>query len=204
MFQNFKIRSFKWLVVEILIEGKSIRIINAYGPQMCDSNERKTKFWERIQEEISEAQDNDISIILQMDGNLHAGSEVIKNDPNVVNGNGLLFRELLKNNPSLFLANGSEKCHGDITRERIKNRKVESAILDFVLVSEDLKSPLQRLNIDTDREYPLCSFLKAKQKNSDHFTLNAVFDIKFRKQKPDRGCPHISTFLTQKTIYQNA
>ena len=25
------------LVVEILIEGKSIRIINAYGPQMCDS-----------------------------------------------------------------------------------------------------------------------------------------------------------------------
>ena len=60
------------LVVEIHIEGKNIRVINAYGPQMCDNNERKIKFWSRIQEEITDAQDNDIGIIFQMDGNLHA------------------------------------------------------------------------------------------------------------------------------------
>ena len=35
------------LVVEIHIEGKNIRVINAYGPQTCDNNERKIKFWSR-------------------------------------------------------------------------------------------------------------------------------------------------------------
>ena len=173
-------------MVEIHIDGKNIRVINAYGPQVIDSIERKTKFWCRIQDEIREAQDNGISIILQMDGNLHAGSDIIKDDPNPINLNGKLFAQFLKNNPSLFLVNASDKCQGIITRQRVKGKKTEEAILDFVLVSEDLKSPLQELKIDTDRKYPLCSFLKGKQKNSDHFTLNATFDIKFRKQKPER------------------
>ena len=174
------------LVVEIHMEEKNIRIINAYGPQMCDSNEKKSKFWCRIQEEIREAAENHVGVILQMDGNLHAGSDIIRNDPNEINGNGKLFRELLRQNPSLWLVNGSEKCEGDITRKRVKGKKVEMAILDFLVVSEDLKSSLQKLKIDTDREYPLCSFLKGKQKNSDHFTLSATFDMKYRKRRPVR------------------
>ena len=44
------------LVVEIHIEGKRIRVLNAYGPQSGDSSDRKTKFWSRIQNEISDAQ----------------------------------------------------------------------------------------------------------------------------------------------------
>ena len=43
------------LIVEIHIEGKKIRVCNAYGPQSADSSERKTKFWSRIQNEITEA-----------------------------------------------------------------------------------------------------------------------------------------------------
>ena len=97
-----------------------------------------------------------------------------------------LFEELLRNNPNLFLVNGSDKCEGDITRQRVKGKKTETAILDFVLVSEDLKSSLKKLKIDTHREYPLCSFLQGQQKNSDHFTLSCSFEIKFRKQKPER------------------
>ena len=49
-----------------------------------------------------------------------------------------------------------------------------------------MKHSLQKLKIDTDREYPLCSFLKGKQKNSDHFTLSATFDIKYREKRPER------------------
>ncbi len=105
---------------------------------------------------------------------------------NPSNSNGKLLEDLLKNNPSLFLANGSDKCEGDITRLMIKGKKVEKAILDFVLVSKDLKPFLLKLKIDANREFPLSSFLKGKQNNSDHFTLNVKFDIKFRKQKPER------------------
>ena len=79
------------LVVEIHLDEKNIRIINAYGPQSCDSSERKTKFWSRIQQEIIEAQENNASVIFQMDGNLHAGKEIIKGDPNEQNINGKYF-----------------------------------------------------------------------------------------------------------------
>ena len=55
------------LVVEIHMEEKNIRIINAYGPQMYDRSEKKSKFWCRIQEEIREAAENHVGVILQMD-----------------------------------------------------------------------------------------------------------------------------------------
>ena len=49
------------------MEEKNIRIINAYGPQMYDRSEKKSKFWCRIQEEIREAAENHVGVILQMD-----------------------------------------------------------------------------------------------------------------------------------------
>ena len=132
-------------------------MLNAYGPQSGDSSDRKTKFWSRIQSEISEAQDNDVSIILQMDGNLHAGSDIIENDPNPINSNGKLFEELLKNNPNLFLVNGSDKCEGDITRQRVKGKKTETAILDFVLVPLHLDNVLY-----TGFELMMCAMCVAR------------------------------------------
>ena len=68
-----------------------------------------------------------------MDGNLHAGKEIIKEDPNEQNLNGKLFSEVLQQNPSMFLVNGTDKCHGDITRLRVIGKNVERDILDFVL-----------------------------------------------------------------------
>ena len=174
------------LVVEVHIKELSIRIINCYGPQETDSIERKTLFWSRLQTEVNEAIDNNIAVIVQMDGNLHAGEQVIKGDPNKMNANGKLFSTFLDNNPSMVLVNSSDKCQGVITRQRTKGDKVEQAVLDYALVCNTLEPYLESMIIDEDRKYSLTSYLNGKMKNSDHFTEILTFDIDFKRQKPDR------------------
>ena len=62
----------------------------------------------------------------------------------------------------MYLINGTDKCQGTITRSRKKRNKVEEAILDYVLVSENLMPYLISMVIDEEREYPLTSYLKNK------------------------------------------
>lgn len=174
------------LIVEIHIEDLPIRIINCYGPQESDSVEKKSMFWSRLQLEINEAFEHDVGVIVQMDGNLHAGSNIVPNDPNPINSNGKLFKKFLKDCPSMYLINGTDKCQGTITRSRKKSNKVEEAILDYVLVSENLMPYLISMVIDEEREYPLTSYLKNKPVHSDHFTEIIDFEISYKKQKPVR------------------
>ena len=65
-----------------------ITFIVGYGPQ-----EEKDKFWEYIENEVIQAEAEEQGIIIQMDGNLHAGEKLIKNDPHPQNHNGKLFME---------------------------------------------------------------------------------------------------------------
>ena len=175
------------LVVQVHIDNMKIRILNCYGPQIIDQMERKAAFWARLHEEFSDATNQGISCLLQMDGNLHAGPDMIPGDPNEVNSNGKIFKNFLDNNPTVQLVNGTVKCEGSITRHRVKARKVEQAILDFVCVTEDLQPYIQSLKIDQRREYPLSSYLKGKPKHSDHFTLIVDMDIKFKKERKVRA-----------------
>ena len=174
------------LVIQLNIDSFPVRVINAYGPQETDSMERKTIFWSRLQKEVTEAIEADVGIIIQMDGNLHCGSDIVKGDPNIINTNGKYFAAFLANNPSIFVLNGTEKCEGTITRQRIKGDKKEEAVLDFVLVCERMFPFFEKMIIDEDRLYPLTSYLNNKAKNTDHFTEIIHFDINFRKQKPVR------------------
>ena len=174
------------LVVQVHIENMSVRIINAYGPQVIDHVERKAAFWARLHEEFSDAANQGISCLLQMDGNLHAGSDLIPGDPNEINSNGKLLKQFLVNNPAVHLINGSEKCNGTMTRHRVKGTKVEQAILNIVCVTEDLSPYIQSLKIDHLREYPLSSYLKDKPKHSDHFTLILDLEIRYKKERVER------------------
>ena len=74
-----------------------------------------------------------------MDGNLHAGDELIKNDPNHQNMNGKLFMQFLQRNPSLTVVNSLTIVEGLITRQREFESRKERAILDFFIVNEKLK-----------------------------------------------------------------
>ena len=98
-----------------------------------------------------------------MDGNLHAGSEIVKDDPNPININGKLFVEFLKRNNSLIVLNNSEGCKGLITRQRKLENRIERAVLDFFLINEKLRPFFKELVIDEDKEFGLCNLAQIEK-----------------------------------------
>ena len=83
------------IVIHVKIGEMTAKIINAYGPQENSSKEKKEKFWDFLEEESIKADLENLGLIIQMDGNMHAGSEVLKNDPNIQNYNGKLLEQFL-------------------------------------------------------------------------------------------------------------
>ena len=80
------------LVVQVVLGATPVKIIVAYGPQENSLKEKKDKFWEFLEEEANKAELEEHGLVIQMDGNLHGGPELIKNDPNQQNQNGKLFK----------------------------------------------------------------------------------------------------------------
>ena len=70
-------------------------------------------------------------LIIQMDGNLHVGDKVVKNDPNQTNQNGRLFLRFLDALPHLTVVNGMDRCNNVITRRRHFVIRREESVLDF-------------------------------------------------------------------------
>jgi hypothetical protein len=106
------------LTVQIFARDFPIRCVGGYGPQENDPIERKYKFWAKLDSEVLEAENLEIGFILQMDGNLWAGSELIPGDPNKMNKNGYLFKQFLARHPQLKVVNSLDICQGVITRRR--------------------------------------------------------------------------------------
>ena len=134
--------------VKIFFKELSVRAITAYGPQENAIKEKKDRFWEFIEKDVIDA-DLEVEgdgLVIQMDGNLHAGSEVIRNDPNVQNQNGKLFSQLLERNPTLIAVNALDICEGVITRSRQVENRTEKAILDFAKLSSSCSSSQIQLN----------------------------------------------------------
>ena len=100
------------LVIEVRIKEMKIRIINGYGPQESDSIERKNLFWSRLNSEVVSAMEADAAVLIEMDGNLHCGRDIITGDPNKINNNGKMFSTFLEENPDLYLLNS---CHAHST-----------------------------------------------------------------------------------------
>ena len=137
---------------------------SGYGPQENHSLDKKTKFWSRLATEVEDALENQKAIIIQMDGNLWAGPEVIKNDPHQCNQNGQLFRDFLKMFPQLYVVNNLDLCQGLITRRRQTVHKLEESVLDFFLVCEKILPFIKRMIIDEAKKYVLSHYSKVKGK----------------------------------------
>ena len=125
-----------------------------------------------------------------MDGNLHAGPELIKDDPNPQNKNGKMFMDFLKRNPSLIVVNTLDICEGLVTRRREFTSKVEEAVLDFFLVNEKMRPFLKKMIIDEKREYGLQNFAQYNKNKrvieSDHNGEILELDIEFSYRKQER------------------
>ena len=70
------------LSVVISVPGTDIRAVCGYRPQTRDSAKRKTMFWEYLDQEVYNATANNQILIVQLDTNCHAGSQLVPKDPN--------------------------------------------------------------------------------------------------------------------------
>ena len=176
--------------VQVVVGNLPIRVINAYGPQENALKEKKEKMWGFLDEEVNQAEVGGHGLIIQMDGNLHAGSNLIKDDPNPQNQNGKMFVEFLERNPALIVVNTLDLCEGLITRKRVLETRIEEAVLDFFIVNERMRPFLKKMIIDEDRSFCLSNFAQyGKNKRvieTDHNGEILEMNLEFEKRKPER------------------
>ena len=178
------------MVVQIMLDRFPIKVVAAYGPQENALKEKKEKFWSFLEEEAITAELQDHGFLLQMDGNLHGGPNLVNDDPNVQNTNGKFFEHFLERNPFLTVANNLNICQGKITRIRKLQNKTEIAILDFLIMNDKLRPFLSKFIIDEERNFCLSNFSQYKKNKrvieTDHNLMLADFKISVPKRKPDR------------------
>ena len=171
------------LVIEINL-GIKIRCVNGYGPQENDLYSKKEKFWERIGLEAEEALINGKGFIVQMDGNLHCGPDIVPGDPNPINTNGKLLQQFLEKYPHLNVVNSTTLCEGTITRKRVANDRVEEAILDFFICCDRIMSLVKKMMVKEDER--LARFTKDRVIESDHFPVELYLDLKHPNKIKER------------------
>ena len=79
------------LSIEINVSGFKIRVINGYSPQLSDTKDKKNNYWALMDREVTEAEELGHGLVIQIDGNLHAGPKVVKDDPVSQCRNGKIF-----------------------------------------------------------------------------------------------------------------
>ena len=62
----------------------------------------------------------------------------------------------------LKILNADQMCTGAITRCRVTTKNTEVAILDYVLVCEELYQYFEKMQIDDERNYTLTKFAISK------------------------------------------
>ena len=79
------------LSINIFVKKLKIRCCVAYGCQETELNEKKEAFWKYLDDEAEEAKKSGSGLVIQLDGNLWAGSDIIPNDPRPQNRNFFLI-----------------------------------------------------------------------------------------------------------------
>ena len=171
------------ITVQVNVGKHSVRIINAYGPQEDTENQVVMKFWEELEEEIVDAENNNCLILVELDANAKIGRDNLKDDPNNISTNGKLLLDLVERN-NLCIANTTSVCKGVITRERKTTSKIEKSAIDYIIVCNNMKEYLEEMFIDEDRLYVLTKYAgkmgSKKMVTSDHNVLVAKFSIRFK------------------------
>ena len=97
--------------------------------------------------------------------------------------NGLELIHLVERQ-GLKILNTDARCLGSITRHRLTKRGVEQAILDYILVCENMFTFFDSMIIDEARHFPLTNYLpNGTRKPSDHNILLASFKLTYNRNK---------------------
>ena len=150
------------LTVQIKLKDKNLRMINGYGPQEDDTQQKKLNFWLGLEEEIVAAKNENCLVIVQMDANAKVGKDTIVNNPTTSpDNNGRHLLELM-DRQELKMLNSEKNCVGTITRYRETKNKTEASVLDYVLVCEDMHQYFMEMQIDEDRKFTLTKYATTK------------------------------------------
>ena len=171
------------IVVEANINGMPIRFFNGYGPQENTSESKAQEFYDKLDEEIVNAQHSNCEIIIEMDFNAKLGDEYIKDDPNKMSRNGRIMSKLIETR-NLKIVNSSEKCHGTITRSKLTTNGTEKSVIDYVVVSQNIFNSVERMDIDEAKEKVLTNY--RSKTVSDHNIITCNFNVTVPKIKPKR------------------
>ena len=137
------------LVVQVMVGKLKIRIFNRYGPQE-NAKSKILAFWQEFEKGIINAKEDNCLVLIEMDTNAKLGHELIKNDPHKISYNGTLLRDIIQRQ-NLTCLNAHELCQGSIMQHRKTVLGDEKAILDFVIVCDQLVAHFQRMIIDEKR-----------------------------------------------------
>ena len=177
---------FELLVVEVHIKNRHIRIITGVGPQETRIEDLRMPFFLALEEEINKAELEGKSIYIEMDANSKLGPERIPNDKHNISRNGKILAAIIDRH-ALFVANGSQKCTGLITRRRVTKDRTEESSIDLVITSPDMVNDFMSLHIDDDRNHVITKLTNAKDGSkkveSDHNVLVTKFKFKWHKNK---------------------
>ena len=178
------------LSVVITVKEMKIRCCVGYGPQENDLIDRKNAFWNYMDEEVLQASNNGTGLIMQFDGNLWAGANIIPGDKRKQNRNGKFFEEFLDRNPHLTVVNSLSLCKGLITRTRLRDGNLEESVLDFFVVCDRVLPHVKSMEIDEDKKHILTNYeqvrMGGKASDSDHFTEIMDVDLTIMTEKPER------------------
>ena len=176
--------------IQVQIGKVPILCVAGYGPQACDSSERKQNFWNFLDQEVQYARDNEIGIVIEIDSNAWAGNHLIPNDPNLQNGNGKLLENFLQRNSNVVIVNSLSICSGLITRKRKTEIRQETSVLDLFLVCDRILPLVVKMNVDEKGIHQLSNFSgiqhNSKVTESDHAIVEMHIDIEFPAIKPTR------------------
>ena len=113
------------ITVQIKVGERQVRIINAYGPQEDEKQQKILSFWAEIEKEVIKSKENNCLTIIQMDANAKVGKVIIKGDPHDATNNGKILLEITERQ-NMTIVNSLTECKGVITRERTAGGKVEN------------------------------------------------------------------------------
>ena len=172
--------------MQILIGTQKVRILNGYGPQESESKGKIFAFWQELEKEIIDAKEEDCFVLIQMDANAKLGEAILNNDNHFMSDNGQRLWNIIQRQ-NLNCLNAHPLCEGSITRHRKTVHGDEKAILDYVIVCEQLAAFLQCMKIDERRENVLTKYVSLKgvqvKSESDHNPIYAEFNLNFSRAK---------------------
>ena len=174
------------LTVEIELQGLTLRILTAYGPQEEENDDKINKFYCTLENEIVKCQELNCGLIIEMDCNAKLGKEVIQGDPHDMSNNGKLLWDIVQRRDCVVVNSLSDKCNGVITRSRMKSGVLEQSVIDFVIVNSVVAPYVECMEIDELKAKTLTRYRKGVAIPSDHNLITCTLNIPLQRKRQSR------------------